>query len=208
MPSDIRVCFLGDSFVAGVGDPEHLGWTGRLAARSELAGQSLTTYNLGVRRETSSDVLARWRTECAPRLPATSDGRVVVSLGVNDTTEEDGGTRVPPHESTANLSELLLGLQVADWPALVVGPPPVGDDDQNIRIGLLDGAFARACSAARLPYVSTFPGLLADEVWRQEVEAGDGSHPAAAGYQRLADIIWPSWMTWLAGAPGVNSPTT
>lgn len=200
MPSDIRVCFLGDSFVAGVGDPEHLGWTGRLAARSERAGQFLTTYNLGVRRETSSDVLARWRTECAPRLPATSDGRVVVSLGVNDTTEEDGAVRVAAPESTANLAELLQGLRSANWPVLVVGPPPVGDDDQNRRIGLLDVAFARVCSSARTAYVSTLPDLITDETWRREVEAGDGAHPAAAGYQRLADIVWPSWTGWLASA--------
>ena len=200
MPSDIRVCFLGDSFVAGVGDPEDLGWTGRLAARSERAGKFLTTYNLGVRRETSGDVLARWRTECSPRLPATSDGRVVISLGVNDTTEENGAPRVAPRESTANLVELLQGLRVASWPVLVVGPPPVGDDDQNRRIGLLDVAFARVCSSAQIAYASTFPDLLTDETWRREVEAGDGAHPAAAGYQRLADIVWPSWTVWLASA--------
>ena len=200
MPSDIRVCFLGDSFVAGVGDPEHLGWTGRLAARSERAGQSLTAYNLGVRRETSSDVLARWRSECAPRLPVTSDGRVVVSLGVNDTTDEGGAPRVAARESTANLAELLQGLRAANWPVLVVGPPPVGDDDQNRRIGLLDVAFARVCSSTQTAHASTLPDLLTDETWRREVEAGDGAHPAAAGYQRLADIVWPSWTAWLASA--------
>lgn len=27
---DVRVCFVGDSFVAGVGDAQHLGWAGRL----------------------------------------------------------------------------------------------------------------------------------------------------------------------------------
>lgn len=31
---DLRICFIGDSFVAGVGDETALGWTGRLLARS------------------------------------------------------------------------------------------------------------------------------------------------------------------------------
>lgn len=47
--TDLRVCFVGDSFVAGVGDPQHLGWTGRIAARTYQAGQPLTSYVLGVR---------------------------------------------------------------------------------------------------------------------------------------------------------------
>ncbi len=53
MIADLRVCFLGDSFVAGVGDPEHLGWVGRVAARTNRGGQPLTAYGLGVRRETA-----------------------------------------------------------------------------------------------------------------------------------------------------------
>jgi lysophospholipase L1-like esterase len=36
---DVRVCFVGDSFVAGVGDPRHLGWAGRLAAQSQRKGR-------------------------------------------------------------------------------------------------------------------------------------------------------------------------
>jgi lysophospholipase L1-like esterase len=53
MSSDVRVCFLGDSFVAGVGDPHCLGWAGRLAALSHARGLLLTVYNLGVRRDTT-----------------------------------------------------------------------------------------------------------------------------------------------------------
>ena len=46
--SDLLVCFVGDSFVAVVGDPEHLGWVGRLSAWTEATGQRLTSYNLGL----------------------------------------------------------------------------------------------------------------------------------------------------------------
>ncbi len=70
--ADLRVCFVGDSFVAGVGDPEHLGWAGRLAAGSSRAGRRLTAYNLGVRRQTSRDVSHRWLFECQQRLPTAA----------------------------------------------------------------------------------------------------------------------------------------
>ena len=42
MARDLRICFVGDSFVAGVGDPLCLGWPGRLAARTFADGQPLT----------------------------------------------------------------------------------------------------------------------------------------------------------------------
>ncbi|HET6502949.1 MAG TPA: GDSL-type esterase/lipase family protein [Amycolatopsis sp.] len=93
---DLRVCFVGDSFVAGVGDPGHQGWVGRIAARTEHTGRPLTTYNLGVRRDTSANVLARWHVECAPRLPAGCAAMIVLSFGVNDTMLEDGRPRVAP----------------------------------------------------------------------------------------------------------------
>ncbi len=197
MPSDIRVCFVGDSFVAGVGDPEHRGWVGRLAARGAGIGQPLTTYNLVVRRETSRDVLTRWRAECSLRLFAGVDGRVVVSFGVNDATHEGTGPRVPLRESITNLTALLRDAHATDWPVLVVGPPPVDDDGHNRRTGELDEGFAQVCASATVPYVSVLTELLACDAWRREVQRGDGAHPAAAGYPHLADIVWPTWTTWL-----------
>ncbi|WP_281179812.1 hypothetical protein [Nocardia grenadensis] len=39
MSGDQRICFVGDSFVAGVGDPQALGWTERLTAHDLGRGQ-------------------------------------------------------------------------------------------------------------------------------------------------------------------------
>lgn len=127
MASDLRVCFLGDSFVAGTGDPDHLGWAGRLAARTHHAGWPLTVYNLGVRRQTSTEVRNRWLGECSARLPTGCDGRLVISFGVNDTSFEDGRLRVDTANSVESLAELLNGARTAGWAVLVVGPPPVAN---------------------------------------------------------------------------------
>ena len=59
----MRICFVGDSFVNGTGDPECLGWPGRICAAARRAGHDVTYYNLGVRRDTSGDVQARWELE-------------------------------------------------------------------------------------------------------------------------------------------------
>lgn len=183
---DVRTCALGDSFVAGVGDPEHRGWVGRVVTG--------TLYNLGVRRETSGDVLARWAGECAPRLPSGVDGRVLVSFGVNDTTAEGDGVRVDPEASAANLA-VLLG--AVGHPVLVVGPPPVADPVQNRRITVLSRRFGDVCMDAGVPFVPVADALLADEVWTAEVAAGDGAHPGTAGYVRLADLVRPTWESWI-----------
>lgn len=198
MLRDLRVCFVGDSFVAGVGDPEHLGWVGRVAARSHVVGQPLTAYVLGVRRQTTCDVAGRWQAECAPRLPDGCDGRVVISMGVNDTTVEHGATRVPAADSASFLERTLDGVRQAGWPALVVGPPPVADRGQNERIAGLEARFLAICEAATVSCVRVFDQLAADPVWMCEVAAGDGSHPGAQGYQRLADLVWPQWYAWTA----------
>jgi len=145
---DVRVCFVGDSFVAGVGDPQHLGWAGRLAAHSHHRGPALTSYNLGIRRDTTSDVLGRWRTECSPRLPAGCRAGVVLSFGVNDTSMERGASRVDPGTSAENLDALLRQAGHAGWPVLTAGPPPVDDEEQNERIAVLDAAFAAVCAGS------------------------------------------------------------
>jgi hypothetical protein len=49
---DARACFFGDSFRAGVGDEQGLGWVGRVVARARADGFEVTAYNLGVRRQT------------------------------------------------------------------------------------------------------------------------------------------------------------
>jgi acyl-CoA thioesterase I len=199
---DLRVCFVGDSFVAGVGDPEHLGWAGRLCAASERAGLPVTRYVLGVRRQTTAEVAERWAAECRPRL---ADGdwepRVVLSTGVNDTTEVAGAPRSTPQESVTALTGMLTGAGAAGWPVLVVGPPAVADDVQNDRIADLDERFARACADHGVPYVPVVATLAADPTWRAEVAAGDGAHPGAAGYAVLADLLRPSWERWVSAGP-------
>jgi len=197
-PREVRACFFGDSFVAGVGDPHHVGWVGRVAAGVEVRGVAVTGYNLGIRLNTSADVRTRWRREAEPRFPVGCDNRLVLSFGVNDTTAREGGTRIAPADSIENLTSILEEATTWGWPVLVVGPAPIGDDQQNARTAALNDRFADVCQRHGVPYVEVFHQLDRDPVWSEEVRAGDGAHPAAAGYQRLAEIVFDPWATWLS----------
>jgi acyl-CoA thioesterase-1 len=100
----IRICFFGDSIVNGTGDDACLGWVGRICSAARRRGIDLTCYNLGIRRDTSTDILARWQIEARARLPDQYDGRLVFSFGANDCCPGDdvGGVRVAPERAIAD----------------------------------------------------------------------------------------------------------
>jgi acyl-CoA thioesterase-1 len=194
LSGDHRICFVGDSFTQGTCDPEHRGWVGRVAAAARTAGFNITAYNLGVRRDTSRDVLKRWQTECAARLPANCSAYVVFSFGANDMTDEAGQLWVGEDESVANFRAIIQAAG-KQYTVAAVGPCPVGDPEQDGRILNLCSAYERAARALRVSYLPVAQHLLSNEIWLSEVAANDGSHPGAAGYELLASMVlgWPSW---------------
>jgi lysophospholipase L1-like esterase len=196
--TDRRILFFGDSLVAGVGDPEGCGWVGRLAAASFEAGEPITAYNLGVRRQTSVQVASRWRSEAAPRLETDAHPRVVFSFGVNDTTIENQRLRVDPERSLRSLEAILREAARLGLPAFFVGPAPVVGRRQTDRIASVSTAFAEVCAGHDVPFVDTFAELRDSRVWMEDVSAVDGAHPGAAGYDLLMRVVLSSgWVNWL-----------
>lgn len=198
MSQDIRICFIGDSLVNGAGDNTALGWAGRVCASANAGGAFVTYYNLGIRGNTSRDILLRWKNECALRLPNSCDGRVVISCGVNDTAIVNGSLRVSSEESCANIREILHGAK--DYKAFVVGPPPVQDAAHNERIDALSKVLSREVEALNVPYLDLFSSLVSDEMYNRDVSSNDGCypkgfHPTSSGYSRIAEIVClsPSW---------------
>ncbi|MFI8458925.1 GDSL-type esterase/lipase family protein [Kitasatospora sp. NPDC085464] len=183
-----RICFLGDSFVQGLGDPEFRGWVGRVL---QAAAPGATAFNLGVRRDTSAQVRRRWQAEVEARTVPGADNRLVVSVGANDATEEDGAPRVPPLGTLDNLAALLGGARALGLGTLVVGPPPVVCDGAAHldRLRGLVPQLAATCAAFEVPFVDVTETLAADPVWVSEAGAADGAHPGAGGYGRLAELV-------------------
>ena len=205
MPADRRILFFGDSFVAGAGDPTGLGWVGRVVAAGHDAGRPVTAYNLGIRGDSSADVAARFEPELAARTRnAAASYGVVLGFGANDMLIEDNRLRVPPGRSVGTLNRLIDLAQDGGHGVLVVGPPPVGEPEEDERIRELSSQFAHAVTHRNLRYVETARVLSAHDVWRSEAAANDGSHPAAGGYAALAEIVraagWTDWLDGLGGA--------
>jgi lysophospholipase L1-like esterase len=193
----VRILAFGDSFVLGAGDPDHLGWIGRaLAGRREV-----TLYNLGVRRETSADIAARWQAEARPRLTADEPMRLVFSFGCNDCWLEGGAVRVPEARSLLNARAMLVeGARLC--PVLMVGPPPVAEPDVAIRAEELNEHLKVLCARLQAPFIDVYRLLAADGLWTREAAAWDGAHPGAAGYQRMADLVaaHPAWRAFTGAA--------
>lgn len=190
---DVALCFVGDSFTAGFGDPKALGWVGRVVARSQHPDVDLTAYNLGVRGQTSSDVVARWRGECAPRWAGRGERRLVVSAGRTDLAA--GLTTARCRLNLANILDDAAGSGIA---AFVVGLAPGLDAAENERIAGLAHAQADVCARRDVIYVDCFTPLVRHDQWQADLAAGpDGVHPGQAGYGLLAWLVlhqgWPQW---------------
>lgn len=191
----MRILAFGDSFTVGAGDPDHLGWIGRaLQGRREV-----TLYNLGVRRETSGDIAARWRAEAAPRMVDHEPMRIVFSFGANDCHAGAGGPRVAAAQSLLNARTMLTeAARLA--PVLMVGPPPIAEPGAAARLEALNEHLKALCGRLQTPFIDVFRPLAADGLWVREAAAWDGAHPGAAGYQRLADLLaaHPAWRSFTA----------
>ncbi len=119
---------------------------------------------------------------------------MVFALGANDTTLEDGQLRVAEARSVENVREMLHTAKQL-YAVLMIGPPPSADAEQNLRTRRLSSLFAEVAKSEEVPFLSVFDQLTADTGWMSEVRAGDGAHPGATGYARLAALVeaWPSW---------------
>ena len=204
----LRICFIGDSITAGTGDDMFQGWAGRLCEMAFDDGHDVTGYNLGVRSETSAMIAARWRAECAPRLPGDVPAALVFAFGVNDTAEEpEAGRRASLEDSLATARAILEAAK--SWhPTLWIGPAPVlverqpvsprpgvTYDFRNERVAELNAAYAELAAELTLPYLDLFTPLSGEPEWAEDLAAGDGIHPTAEGYERMAELIeeWAGW---------------
>lgn len=185
--SNARAHFFGDSFTAGQGDPEGLGWVGRLAARMSR----IEFVNHGVPGAPGSYVSQRC---VGTQFEAGRRELVVLCFGTNDAV-----LRVDEDESLAALERALDHTEMHGLPTFVIGPPPIGDDPEgDAALADLDSVMHQVATLRAVPYISTFAALGPGSVWQAEAAAADGSHPGAGGYAELAELLRTSGLTeWL-----------
>lgn len=192
------LCFLGDSLVNGTRDPQCLGWAGRLCAPIIAAGLDLTCYNLGVRRDASAQVLARWRSEVERRHIDGLQTRLVFSFGTGDMAMPGGAPRATVDEAAENTRRLLEDAR--DYKVLFIGPPPVADAAHTARNRELSNRLGTVCATCGVPFFDLMGHIGLSQGYIEDVKASDGIHPRAVGYGIMADCIgeWPAWREWFA----------
>ncbi len=193
-PRDVGLVFIGDSFIAGYGDPKGLGWVSRVVGRSSHPDVDLTAYNLGVRGDSSADVLNRWRAEGLPRWGDRRERRLVLGVG-----QADAEQRLTTARSRLNMANILDDTTARGIAAFVVGPPPTLDPDLNARLEIIVEAQADVCSRRSVPFVDCFYPLVEHDQWISELStAPDQRHPGQAGYGLLAWLVLHGgWERWL-----------
>jgi lysophospholipase L1-like esterase len=196
--AQMRICFIGDSFVSGAYDEECMGWAGHISAAARRRQHDVSPYNLGVRGETSVQIARRWRAEAEVRQSPQQEGRLVFEFGVNDAREVNGRRQMEAAQSLSAAREILAAASA--WkPTLMVGPPPGGDSARNDRVKDLSHGLARLCAQIGVAYFDSFTPLLSSSTFIPSTKAVDGTHPNASGYAEWAQLIeqWPAWREWL-----------
>lgn len=194
------ICFIGDSLVNGVNDPDARGWVGRLVA--DIRGGDATllaAYNLGIRRNSSADILDRWEDEVARRIFDDAPLRLVFSFGAVDMAPlPDRESRLTMEESVDNARKILTRANEL-YPVIMVGPPPMADPSFTRRLTQLDERYAVLCTELGIPYLQIIADLQNSEIYLDELVSGDGIHPCAAGYSHIFRLVnaWPAWRGWI-----------
>ena len=125
-----------------------------------------------------------------------------MSFGANDTTIEHGRLRVTPEHSCAALVRTIEEAMALGLIPLVIGPAPVDDPQQNERIQTLSDWISKVCVSLDVHFIGVVEHLAASTKWMTQVAAVDGAHPAAEGYDELADLILANgWADWLHTEP-------
>jgi acyl-CoA thioesterase-1 len=198
----MRICFIGDSFINGTGDDDALGWPGRVVATLRRNGLDITYYNLGIRRDTSADILGRWRAEVERRFQTDSPKRLVFSFGANDCASDEHGNARLPHKVALENTKCILEEAASVAPTIMLGPAPILDDiEADDRVKKLSNAVQSLCTGIGVPFLETFTFVAQCWTWRREAAEGDGTHPNREGYAALAQYIheWPEFHRWLGG---------
>ncbi|MCV0427979.1 MAG: hypothetical protein K5905_21185 [Roseibium sp.] len=208
---DLRICFVGDSYINGTGDEHCLGWIGRLCRKRFNRSFQMTYYDLGIRGATTDDILDRWRSECDKRFTDGADNRIVFQFGINDVAiVTDLGRRVE-EETSVNNAVLMVREAAENWPVLWVGLPPANVacspmhpspgleiDFSQSTAGSLNRRFIMTAAKLGVPYLDIQSPLLANQDYMDSLTRGDQMHCSGSGYAIMADLVdkWVGWSAW------------
>jgi acyl-CoA thioesterase-1 len=176
-----NMLFFGDSLTAGYGlaNADTESFPARIKQKIDQAGLPYKVTNAGISGDTSTGGLARinyWLHQ-----PVNI---FVLELGINDMMR-----RVPSATIYLNLEKIIktvktkypdakLALMGMELPAFIPGT----------QIAEFRSIYQKLADAYQMAFV---PYFLAGVAGQPHLNLRDGLHPSAAGYQIIADNVWP-----------------
>ncbi len=187
------LCVLGDGLVAGFGDARHLGWVGRVLARTTTP-DPLFTAVLPVIGETTTSLAARWKEETSRRWQPDGARYLVLAPGAADVNAGLSLAR-----SRLNLANILDDARADGAATFVVGPAPSRATEARAAAAL-SKAWSDVCERRSIPYVECHEPLAGNSQWLADIDLSDGVHPTQVGYGMLAWLVLhQQWYDWLGG---------
>ncbi|HYY51683.1 MAG TPA: arylesterase [Myxococcales bacterium] len=172
------VVFLGDSLTEGQGVRPEESYPSLLERRMKSAGLDLPVVNAGISGDATDGALSRLE-----RIAASPVSVLFVALGVNDAVR----FRRSPEEIRSNLTRIIERGRAARARVVLAGMKlPISFPEEYRRS--FENIYPELAKQYGIPLVPfLLEGVAADPALTQ----GDGLHPNAPGYRRVAEVVWP-----------------
>ena len=144
-----------------------------------------TLYNLGVRKNSTKNILDRFDKEFQDRNIPNSQAYFILMCGVVDMAMPQNTTVLSLDESKKYFKELLINAK-EKGKVFVVNPSPVSNEEHKNRIASLIPEQEKICQELQIPYINIFNELNSQE-FLQDLK--DGIHPSQKGNAIIANKI-------------------
>jgi lysophospholipase L1-like esterase len=203
----MRVLVFGDSITQGYWDTKG-GWVDRLREYyDKLQVQDLqrrdepTIFNLGISADNSENVLSRIVGETKTRIRHHNLPIVILQIGTNDCSLDDGTAQVALAAYRQNLATILEKIQPLSSKLIFVGlaacdeakTTPVCWGEHYYRNGDIktyEDAMAEIARTHSIPFVPVFDYFMAALKEGKDL-LSDGLHPNDAGHEVILEIVKP-----------------
>ena len=177
----ITIVALGDSLTEGYGVGSHQSYPFLLEARLRKEGLPCTVVNAGISGETTSGLLSR-----IDRIIRLKPDIVILCTGANDGLQRMSVSRIRSNVSkiVRVFKEHQITVVLAGMKMLVNYGPPYTDPYNRIYPDI-----------AAEEGVIFMPFFLEGVAGIREFNLGDGVHPNARGYQKIAAAVYPYAIT-------------
>ena len=187
------VCVFGDSVVWGACLPKREAWADLLRNYLEAKSQfEVELYNLGIDRDTSTNLLARIELEASVRRPDV----IIIAIGANDSI-----FRLNKHQDVTELQFIenlnsLLNIAFTFTKKVVFVGLGKGDDTDTVPLkrSTTGKCYSKEVTKLYNDYIKKFSfdhDIPFVDVFGQLTDADfdDGLHPNIAGHKKIFDLV-------------------